>query len=468
MSTPAKGGRRIAASRRPDLDRSAVAALAVLVVAALAVTLSRSPEPQDVDRPSAGTFVNRTQLACPDADEGLGAVAPAQVAVGLAPVEDLGEQGTLTVNDKSTSVRRGSVVRVPGSPAPVLDASGDVAAGLFAHRGDVQGSDTAVAACVAPRADWWFVGAGAGLDHESAVTVTNVDPGPAVVDLRVLGEDGEIEALDTRGITVAPGETTEIFLGDAAPGNAELAVNVRASRGRVVAAVADQLVTRPGAPAGLEWLTGTEEPRRLIRLAGLPALAQERTLLVANTSELEALVDLEVSGEGGTFVPSGSETVNVPPGTVQVVDVTDLFAADEATAVRLTSQVPVVATVRSTRGGDVSYAAVAEPLTGPAAAPVLPGSRATLQVTAGVGGATVNVAEYARNGRRLSTDKLTVSPAATAIWTPGRRAVYVVVTPVGGNVHGAATYAGPTGIAATPLVTLPVRLALPGVVPGSR
>ncbi len=468
MTTPAKGGRRIAPSRRPGLDSGVLAALAVLVAAALVVALSRSPEPQDVDRPSAGTFVNRTQLACPDATDVPGATSRAKVQVGLAPVDELGDEGTLTVNEKVASVRRGAVVQVPGSPAPLLDASGDVAAGLFGYRSDVQGSDTAVAACAAPRADWWFVGAGASFDHESAVTVTNVDPGPAVVDVRVLGEDGEIESLDTRGITVAPGETTQIFLGDAAPGNDELAVNVQASRGRVVAAVADRLAPRAGVPMGLEWLTGSDQPRRLIRLAGLPAEAKGRTLLVANPSELEALVDLQVSGEGGTFVPSGFQTVNVAPGTVQVVDVSDLFAKNEATAVRLTSQVPVVATVRSTRGADVSYAAVAEPLTGPAAAPVLTGSRTTVQLTAGAGGATVNVAGYGRNGRRLATDELTVTPAATATWTPGRRAVYVVVTPVEGNVHGAATYAGPTGIATTPLVTLPVRLALPGVVPGSR
>ena len=44
----------------------------------------------------------------------------------------------------------------------------------------------------------------------------------------------------------------------------------------------------------------------------------------------------------------------------------------------------------------------------------------------------------------------------------------MLVTPVRGNVYGATTYAGRTGMTTVPLVALPLRMRLPGVVPALR
>jgi hypothetical protein len=469
MNPGKRSGRRVAESRRPRLDRTALAALALVLVAALAVVLTRNPGPGDLAGTTAGALVDRTLLACPDTS------VPRQrsrTVIGLAPVDGpagpLGDEGSLTAAGTESSLRRGSVETVPSSPAAVLDARGERAAGLFGFRADQVGRAAAVGGCVVPRADWWFTGAGAGLDHLSELVMTNADPGPAVVDIRVLGADGEIETLDTRGVIVAPGETKRIPLADIAPQNDEVVVQVQASRGRVAAAVSDRFAPRPAAPAGIEWLTGSDGPRRLLRLAGLPATASQRTLLVGNPSELEALVDLEVSGSRGSFVPTGFETISVPPGSVRAVDVTPLLTGKEATSVRLTSQVPVVASVRSVQGQDASYAGSVSPLDDPAAAPVVAGSRATLQLSAGAGGATARVAGYSRTGKPTGEEEVAVDPAATTTWQPGRGTAYVVVTPLTGNLHGAATYAAATGIATSPLVSLPVRLELPGVVPAPR
>jgi hypothetical protein len=468
--TPGKrSGRRVAESRRPRLDRTALTALVLVLVATVAVVLTRNPGPGDLAGTTAGALVDRTLLACPDTS------VPKQRSrtdIGLAPVDGpagpLGDDGSLTAAGAESSLRRGSVETVPSSPTAVLDARGERAAGLFGFRADQVGRAAAVGGCVAPRADWWFTGAGAGLDHLSELVMSNVDPGPAVVDIRVLGAEGEIETLDTRGVIVAPGETRSIPLADIAPQNDEVVVSVRASRGRVAAAVSDRFAPRPAAPAGVEWLSGPAEPRRLLRLAGLPAAASRRTLLVGNPSELEALVDLEFSGSRGSYVPTGLETISVPPGSVRAVDVSSLLTGKEATSVRVTSQVPVVATVRSVQGQDASYAATVSPLDDPAAAPVVAGSKATIQLSAGAGGATARVAGYARNGKPTGEEEVTVDPAATSTWQPGRGTAYVVVTPLTGNVYGAATYAAPTGIATTALVSLPVRLELPGVVPAPR
>ena len=473
MSAATRGGRRAAAPRRFRGDRSTVVALVLLVLAALAVVLTGSRGPADLAGDAAGAVVDRTLLGCPDDPT---ARLRSRTEVGLAPVEGpagpLGDGGRLQVGPAGqgsvTRLSRGTTTTVDSSPAPVLDASGAVAAGLFGFRADQLDRASAVGACVAPRADWWFTGAGAGIDHLSDLVVTNVDPGPAVVDIRVLGADGEIETVGTRGVTVAPGDTTRISLADVAPQNDEVVVHVEASRGRVVAALTDRYAPRPAGPSGLEWLTATEAPGERLRLAGVPARATERTLLVANPSDLEALVDLEVSGSRGTFVPSGFETLSVPPGAVRAVDVTDMLTGKEATSVRLQAQVPVVATVRSVLGSDASYAASVVPLDDPSAVPVIAGATTTLQLSAGAGGATAQVAGYDRSGRPTGEDEVTIDPASTQTWQPGKGSAYVVVTPLTGNVYGAATYASKTGVATAPLLALPVRLERPAVVPAPR
>lgn len=474
MSTTSRGGRRVAETRRSlRADRTATATVVLLVLAALAVGLTRNPAPVAQAGPSTGTQVDHALLGCPD-DPTAG--LRSRTEIGLAPVEGpagpLGDGGRLEVGPptqgSATTLARGTTRTVDSSPAPALEATGDAAAGLFGFRSDRRGRATAVGACAVPRAEWWFAGAGAGLDHLSDLVMTNLDPGPAVVDVRVLGPDGAIETIGTRGITIAPGETTRIALADTAPQNDEVVVHVQASRGRVAAALTDRFAPEPGGPAGREWLAGAESPQRSLRLSGLPAKADRRTLLVGNPSDLEALVDLEVSGSRGSFVPAGFETLSVPPGSVRSVDVTDQFVGKEATSVRLTSQVPVVASVRSEVGADASYSGTVLPLDDPAAVPALDDVRTVVQLSAGTGGATARVTGYSGAGKETGTDEVTVDPASTATWQPATGTSYVVVTPVEGNVFGAATYTGRSGIAAVPLVSLPVRIELPGVVPASR
>ena len=69
-------------------------------------------------------------------------------------------------------------------------------------------------------------------------------------------------------------------------------VAVEASRGRVAAAVSDRVADGPAAPDGVEWLPSTEVPSRVVRLSGVPAGSRDRTLLVGNPSDLEALVEI--------------------------------------------------------------------------------------------------------------------------------------------------------------------------------
>ena len=465
--TPARGGRRAATRRRTTARPGAVAALALLLLAASAVGLTRTPDPEQVADPTSAGLVDQTLLACPEAPDGV----RGEVRAGLAPLARLGGQGTWRVGAPGETrdrpvPARGELVGL--GEATVLEATGTAAAGAFASRTESTGTALAVATCVVPRARWWFVGAGATLDHDSVLTLTNADPGPAVVDVRVLSADGEVETVGTRGITLGPGESRTLPLTDVAPQREELAVAVTASRGRVAAAVSDLIADGPAAPDGREWLPATELPSRHVRLAGVPADARDRTLLLGNPSELEALVDVEVSGPRGTFVPTGARTVSVAPGSVVSVDAADLLTGGDVAALRVRSQVPVVASLRSGSRADHAYAGTALPLPGPAVATLARGATGRLQLGAGAGGASVDVTAWDATGQELDEQRVEIDPAATVDLDVARRAAYVVVAPVRGNVTGAVVVSGRTGTAAVPLLPLPLRVALPVVVPGPR
>jgi hypothetical protein len=153
--------------------------------------------------------------------------------------------------------------------------------------------------------------------------------------------------------------------------------------------------------------------------------------------------------------------------------------------VRVGSTEPVVASLRSTRDGDHAYAAAVTPLTGPAAAPLVRGARAGVQLTAGSAGARVQATAYDAQGRRTGGRTISIPPTATVTWSTTAAAGYVVVTPLGargegqaggsgggsggvsGGVRGAVSYAG-DGLAAVPLVSVPFRETRPHVEPGLR
>ena len=493
-SAPRPGGsRRAVKARRYRGDRTLLAALAVLVLAAAAVLSASGAAPPGGDttaeRGPTGVPVERTVLACPDATDTaqIGARARTTVEAGLSGVKDLlgagvslGSEGTVTVGragraGRDRTLDRGELVDLRAGRARVLDAEGSAAVGLFGYRTDRTPRGTAVARCVEPRGTWWFAGAGGSLDHNSDLVLANVDPGPAVVDVRVYGPDGPIETVGTRGIPIAPNGSQTLAMADVAPQTEELLVEVVAVRGRVAAAVADRYAAGAEAAGGLEWLPGTDRPSRNLRLVGLPARAASRTLLVANAGDRQALVELQLAGSAGGFTPSGLDETSVAPGSVESVDLSAVVPPGEPVAVRVRSTAPVVATVRSVGrsggrsvGRDTSYAGAAAPLVDPAAVPVLEQATTTVQLTAGSLPARARLSGFTRTGRVSGRNTVAIDATATATWQPARRTAYVVVRPIKGSVYGAATYAGGGALSQTPLVGLPLTVVTPRVVPGPR
>ncbi|QNN53621.1 DUF5719 family protein [Nocardioides mesophilus] len=477
------GSRRATGPRRPVPGGGAVLGVLLLALAAAAVLLTGTAEPAPRQTAGARTLVDSALLACPSTqDVRLGRVTT-RVVAGLADVrpagEPLGDSGELLVGEPGRAgepldLARGALEELPSDPtgpAPVLDASGDLAAGLFGDRTDSSDTAGAVAACRAPRGSWWFTGAGASLDHASDLVMTNLDPGQAVVDVRLHGPEGTIDTVGTRDIPIGAGETVTLSLADLAPQTEELTVEVAAARGRVSAAVLDRYAARPGAAAGLEWLPATQRPSRNLRLAGIPSAGASRTLLVTNPSELEALVEVEVVGANGSFAPTGLDQVSVAPGAVESVPLDDVLPAGEPLALRVRSRVPLVAAVRTVGtgpGADNSYAGPVLPLLDPAAVPVPARATTTVQLSAGSQPARATLTGYAADGKETGSDEVAIGPGATAAWEPPTGSAYVVVTPLEGSVYGAATYAGRGILAQTPLAELPMRVRTPSVRPGPR
>lgn len=471
MSTPAPG-RRIAARqrRRPDAAMLACAALVVLALVLLLVA-DRVHAGQEPPPRATAVTVDEVAVACAP----FPAPGRREVFTLAADLPDTDAEGELlagTVGDEPTGIRaaRGERVEVDvpdRAAAAAVTATGAQAVGRATFQVDRarDGRQLAVQACAQPRSRWWFTGGGAGLDHTSELVLANLDPGPAVLDVLVLGPEGPVDSVGTRGVTVEPGEVLTVDLVDVAPQTDELAVHVEASRGRVVAALADELSSQPGA-TGHEWVPGQSDPARNLRLAPLPRRADRRTLLVANPGDREALVEVGLVGEGGTFVPTGVGPVRVPPGTVVTEDLGDAVGAD-ATALVLRSSVAVTATVRSVSGGsEHAYAAPVRPLRGPAAA-VLPTGEAGVHLSAGASGGTASIASYSATGERLGIEDVDVPAASTVSWEPAGRAASVVVTPVAGHLWGGVTVTG-EGLSQIALRELPVTLRRPPVVPVVR
>ena len=466
MSEPRAGARRARRSPGPSLPKISVGpaavAFGVLVVAALLVLVTPSG-PGAASRPAAatGSAVRQTTLGCPRLSPTPDGVKTSYGAA-LAAVDELSTGEVTTTPDAGVSLTRGRSATIDGTSARglVVEGADGSAQGLVAWRADT-GSSTAVVDCPSPRASWWFTGAGAAIDHESRLVLSNLDTGPAVVDVRVLSPDGEVDLSSTggRGISVLPGGNVSLSLVDLAPQSDDLSVWVHATRGRVVAAMSDRYAVTPTAESGYEWMPAQTEPSRAVRLAGVPARARSRTLLVGNPSALESVVTVEVAGPSGRFIPGSVGQLSVAPGTVESVDLSEVMRG-EPFAVRLRASRPVVAAMRSVLpGGDLTYAGAAQPLTGPAALPVL--GRASVQLTAGIQTARAQVTAYSASGTPVGDTRLSIAANVIDSWDLPRGAAYVVVEPTQGTPYGAVVYEG----SAVPLRDLPVSIRIPVVQP---
>ncbi len=352
---------------------------------------------------------------------------------------------------------------------PVRVRAGRAAApGAYAVQSASSSRWLATAACVEPRPTWWFVGAGASDRHDTVLTVANPRPGIAIFDVDVSGPDGPVNAPGLHGLTLGSGQTRTLDLARLAPATGDLAVRIRSSRGLVAAMAAERWAPGLIGKQVREWVAPQLPPARSTELTGLPG-GGTSTLLVANPGVRQGVVRLRLVGKQGTFDPTSHASVTVPAGTVQELDLSSVVSGGTA-AVRLSANVPVVATVRSVRGNDEAYAAAAEPISGRSVVGIPLGGRSTLVLSSagpetGRHPATADLRVSGPGSRWLMSRQVAVPPAGAATVALPHAARAVSVSTSGGDVTGVLVVRAAAGIGTIPISPSATALRRPGVLP---
>jgi hypothetical protein len=317
------------------------------------------------------------------------------------------------------SVAEGLAAAAPITGLPLrFDQDKSVSLGSFAGQQARTAKSLAWLPCPEPGARWWFVGAGASsVIHDTVLSVSNPRAGLAVLDIDVYGPKGPVPAPGLHGVTVAAGASRTIDLARVAPSAGDLAVNVVARRGLVAIAAADRFPPGVVGKPVQEWLPNQSLPARSITLAGLPAKPRNATLVVANPSQVEAIVSVEFIGPSGTFTPKDNPTITVAPQSVATLPILSAFNGDPV-AVRVKSARRITATVRSLTGGDVAFATGVPPIRGTTAfaVPTIQSGTAQLVLSSLSTQTAVTVEAFDRRGRPL-LDRAVSVPAETSVGT---------------------------------------------------
>jgi hypothetical protein len=454
-------GRRIAAVVPTGRLTPAVAlAIAAPVVTLLAVLVQAPSDPQSVvpPEPASREPLVSQRIGCPAAASGSGPVVLASAAEDDAD----GNVAVLRAGRRGA----GSDVRIsPGASTRVAEPQGDVivsatrglAAGLFGARVGTRSAEE----CAAPQGEAWFVGAGAGGEHLSRITLVNPDAGSAVADLVLWGSDGQLEATSTLGITVPGGGSRTLDLEQSAPHRDEVAVRVVVSRGRLVASASDRFATGVGS-ASRDGLPATAAPAESLVVPAMPRKADSRALTVVNPGEDAARVSVEIVGARSTFAPVGMEEISVPAGRAVTTDLTEALVAagDEDASIRVTANVPVAAGLRNVVSGDLVHQPAVPHDSGAAGAVVPPGSQRALVLT---GGDVAGLAEVTFVGGDGDGTRVRLKPGiSVSVPVPGSATAVLVRAEV--EYAGAVRVTGP-GATLLPLRPLVTDKLVPSVRP---
>lgn len=412
----------------------------------------------------------------------------ANLTVATDDAEADGDSSVTTTPDgkpvASLQVRqRGALVSdriTPGNQEAVsIASSGGIArlSSAFAatRPSDRLGGGLAVGECPRSAPTSWFVGAGATTDHTGTLVLSNPGRIEAVADVTMYGENGPVELVGGTDIVVDAGDSVRIPLERLAAGEDNVAMSVRTTRGTVAASVLD--ATGELSPYdGSEYLPVAARPSTESLIAGVPADADSRELLVANPGDRTADVSINIVGKDGSFTPTGLESISVAAGAVETVAIPG-NAGKAAASVRLSSEVPVVGAVRATTSADTAYATSTEPISGPVAIPIgLDGTSVDLAATPArpETDEQLVVRAYDESGSAIGKEATVDLDAGTTVSidpldetsAPSGRTAYVTVEPRGVGARVAATFSDGDDWSTVPLGDLPDTVEHPAVAPG--
>jgi hypothetical protein len=414
-------------------NRFALAALVVLGLVALYGVAA-------FDRPAASVAprgvtvpVPAATAACPDPTGArvTAVTPPGSHAAGQAQVTGTQAVPAAPGTAWSTDVKKSTGLWT-------VAASGSLASGLTVEQTTSEGG-LAGTRCAQPATDLWFAGPGPADADDVGLYLSNVDGRPVSVVIAGLGVDGSLETPQGQDeISVAPYSTRLVQvgvqvegLGEAAAGEKLIALHVRATSGRIAAAVRVQRTK------GVDWLPATT-PANSVVVPGVPSGGGRRRLLVAVPGRDEASVTVQVVTPDGTFAAGDRRTLQA---AALAVTPYDLGLGGKPAAVRLVSNRPIVAALIADVGDDFAATAATPPLLAPRPAP---GGRAA---DAGQGGLVADDRDTTRlllsapgpGAVVRLTQIMSQGPTGTAqdVTVPGGRTIEVTMPPpAGGDRYG--------------------------------
>lgn len=483
---PAKGGRMAAAAAaaRPRLrrvrrqrgrriDNTALVALGLIGVMALALLLDRQHEWEQPTLAAKSSAPTAATVVCP----GKPKAGTDQVAVTNA-VDGSGEvtlSGPGAGKGAEATVGSGKVTTVPSKPGPVVVRAGkEVAPGLVAGRSTAK--PLAATGCVPPQAEAWFPGVGAGATHNSILELTNPNSGAATVDISLYDEKGVVPVPEElRGVAI-PGNTTRSFdLLHVIPRTGDLSLKTTVVRGQAGVMVRDRAVALETQAASEDYFPGQSTPSETNLLVGYPNSSASRTLTVVNPGDAQVSAELRLLTPKNVLTPEGAPKISVPPHGQASVDVTKLLGkntAGDAYGVEIVASGPVATAMRSVDGGDVAITTATEAVS-EATAVVVPAGPAVGKKRVVIAGpvaktgssGTVEVIPVTAKGKALKARSVKVGPGVGAEIEVPADVALIRLAPQGVEVTAAVVMSG-DGDAVVPFRPLRSEVRTAGVAPG--
>ncbi|WP_026925710.1 DUF5719 family protein [Granulicoccus phenolivorans] len=370
-------------NRISPLTRYATVAIAVAVVGFLVVAALILP----VQRPAAADRVStegQANLLCPalptDRAESTVALAAPDAAVP-------GDLSARRISEtQADPVPAGALVHRPGNESPVQvradgARSAEFGAAVLARSRTALDRGLSVSRCLTPSTEAWFAGVYSSENARSEIELINPDSAQATVDLQFFGADGERAAPGGRGITVDAKSSRVVAVESLFTSDTPTSVHLTTSIGRVAAVVRQRTSDRTAA-TGTDWLAPATLPRTSQVIPAVPGGTGERELVVANPGERRTTARVEIITADGTVAPADADQLDVNARSTATIRL-DAGLKEAAAAVRITTDQPVIASVRAVSADDVAFTAAADPLQGRAVAAIgtADGVAGTLQLS---------------------------------------------------------------------------------------
>ena len=201
--------------------------------------------------------------------------------------------------------------------------------------------------CTAPATSQWFVGGTSDVSSKGVINLVNSGLSISIVDVFTWSENGE-QAVKT--VTLKANSSAVVKLDSLAPGDLNIVIKVVTRSGRVNSYLVDERVK------GLQKLGGDSvnsisSPSRKFVITGIPQqLVNKKSpthyLRLFVPGVADANFSLELLSSDGRFIPTGFNERKLVSGKVVELKLKPKVAKG-AFAIKLTSDQPIVAAIRS-------------------------------------------------------------------------------------------------------------------------